>query len=118
MVGWQDSSNNFAGLAIYSNNGLNLSSAKGTKGATNYTITATYNNIATFIPFVSWVKIADDGTSRIISVSADGNVWVPFHTVAHTDFLTPTGVFFGIEARNSTFGASLLIDSWEEGSGA
>lgn len=43
-----------------------------------------------------WIKLEDDNTNRIISVSDDGVVWTVLHTIGRTDFLTADELFFGL----------------------
>lgn len=59
----------------------------------------------------NWIKLEDDNTNRIISVSWDGIAWTVLHTIGRTDFLTADGIFFGcVPNTNATydFNASLL----------
>lgn len=117
-VGWQDSSNNFVGIyQSMTGSARQIGIGKGSRPSTTYAFSATYFAWS-FGQQMNWIKLADDGTNRIISASPDGFTWVQFHSIARTDFLTPTGVQFGVEPRNASFGAALMIDSWEEGAGA
>ncbi|MFO7632759.1 MAG: right-handed parallel beta-helix repeat-containing protein, partial [Caldilinea sp.] len=61
---------------------------------------------------VVWMRIQDDGTNRISSLSPDGRHWEAVHTVARTDFLTPDEVGFGVVCQPAT-GASMLLLHWE-----
>lgn len=62
---------------------------------------------------VFWLRIADNGTNRICSVSADGQTWTAFHTVGRTDFLTADEVGFMVNPVTAITNATLL--SWAEG---
>lgn len=66
-----------------------------------------------------WLRIADDNTNRICSVSEDGQNWVQIHSITRTDFLTggadQVGFFAGAENQgtpNVSVIANLL--SWVE----
>mgnify|MGYP001287929233 CR=1 FL=1 len=61
-----------------------------------------------------WVRIADNGTNRSISLSNNGHTFDLFHSVSRTDFLTPDQVGFGLGSRNASFGISLTLLSWKE----
>ncbi len=76
---------------------------------------------ATYVDYVwrrdcpLFLRIADDGTDRICSYSADGQHWMTLHTVGRTDFLTPDQVFWGVDTRVATQKAGCTLLSWEEG---
>lgn len=59
-----------------------------------------------------WLRIADNGTSRICSFSADGVNFIPFHSVGRTDFLTADEVGFYVNPYASE--ARLTLLSWKE----
>lgn len=63
-----------------------------------------------------WMKIADNGTNRICSFSADGVNFTPFHTIGRTDFLTADQMGVGIQAGNSQINVYVRVYSWAEGS--
>lgn len=63
---------------------------------------------------VYWLRIADNNTNRIISLSADGQNWVAVHTVGRTDFLTADQVGLVVNSNNATFGAIANFISWKE----
>jgi hypothetical protein len=112
-VGWlQTSDNHFAVFNQHSQSQVpHLTSSK---SGTNYAITANYTDLSGQGEYYRWVKLTDDASNRKIYLSPDGNNWVQFHSVATNDFLTPDRLIFGINARNATYGAGVLIDSWEE----
>lgn len=62
---------------------------------------------------VIWQRIADNGTNRIMSVSADGQNWIDVYTVGRTTFMTADEVGFAINPFSSDTGLTLL--SWKEG---
>ncbi len=59
-----------------------------------------------------WVKMQDNATDRIFSISVDGENWHVHHTVGRTDFLTADewGIF--ANSNNSDVGVQLV--SWSE----
>lgn len=61
-----------------------------------------------------WLRIADNGVSRICSYSPDGQNWLTFHTVGRTDFLTANEVGFAVNAENTTFAVGINLVSWKE----
>lgn len=61
-----------------------------------------------------WLRIADDGTSRICSFSYDGVNFHPFHTVGRTDFLTADQVGFFGNSENS-LPVTVTLSSYLEG---
>lgn len=62
-----------------------------------------------------WLRIADDNTNRICSLSSDGVNFSVFHSVGRTDFLTADEVGFFTDARNASFASGILLLSWKEG---
>lgn len=61
-----------------------------------------------------WLRIADNGTNRICSVSPDGRHWTVVHTVGRTDFLTANEVFFACQAQNASYDADMTLISWAQ----
>jgi hypothetical protein len=61
-----------------------------------------------------WLRIADDGTNRVCSYSADGQNFVTVHSVGRTDFLTADEVGFFADANNASYPAGLTLLSWKE----
>jgi hypothetical protein len=112
---WSDGTK-FASFGVGYNTGVTggyyLLSGKWTNSTTysaNY-VSVSYQQ---FGPVV-WLRIADDNTNRICSISSDGQNWVAFHSVTRTDFLTPTRVGFGASATNGTYTSGLTLLSWKE----
>lgn len=65
-----------------------------------------------------WLRIADDGTNRIASISADGQNFIAVHTVGRTDFLTAdeVGIFLRSDgdSAGSHGGIGMTLLSWDE----
>lgn len=61
---------------------------------------------------VYWAKLVDDGANRIFSMSADGENWHVYHSVARTDYLTADQ--FGFFANSEGMEAGIQILRWEE----
>ena len=66
-----------------------------------------------------WLRIADDGTDRVLSVSADGVDWLVVHTVGRTDFLTTganqVGFFVStVNLATPNYAPILRVSSWKE----
>jgi hypothetical protein len=59
-------------------------------------------------------RIADNGTNRICSYSADGQNFIPFHTIGRTDFLTADQIGFFVEERSNVVPATMTLLSWQE----
>jgi len=62
------------------------------------------------------MRIADNNTNRICSVSADGQNWIEVHSVGRTDFLTADQVGFMIRPTNSAtpnIGTGVSVLSWK-----
>lgn len=53
-----------------------------------------------------WMRIEDNGTNRICSISIDGQHWHVFHTIGRTDFLTANqiGIFGNVENTSYNLG--------------
>lgn len=66
---------------------------------------------------VRWMRIEDDNTDRICSVSTDGINWIAIFSVERTDFLTADQVGFWVEAINEDavlMPAAITVLSWLE----
>lgn len=59
-----------------------------------------------------WLRIADNGTNRICSFSADGYNWHAWHTIGRTDWLTANEVGFYISTANGTDIIGVTFMSW------
>ena len=49
-----------------------------------------------------WLRLEDNNTNRIVSMSIDGGNWTTVHSVGRTDFLTADQIGIVIEAANSS----------------
>jgi hypothetical protein len=88
--------------------GIRFQSGKWTNATT---FSAAYSEIApTIVP--NWMRIADDGSNRIVSFSDDGQNFIPFHTVGRTDFITADQV--GFFAQANTRDVYLTLLHWKE----
>ena len=83
--------------------------------------TAIFNNANQFTPAnlqfgnpLLWLRIADDGTNRIFSISGDGRHWITTWTIGRTDHLTADEVGFFVSATNGTYDAGMWLLSWKE----
>jgi hypothetical protein len=63
-----------------------------------------------------WLRIRDDNTNRVLSISSDGETFHQLHTVGRTDFITPDQIGFFVNQQNATYGVKLNVLSWTEGS--
>ncbi|XEG74012.1 DUF2793 domain-containing protein [Pseudomonas sp. abacavir_1] len=66
---------------------------------------------------VNWMRISDNGTSRICSISEDGVNWLAIHTIGRTDFITADQVGFLVGVENSgtpNLAPILRVLSWEQ----
>lgn len=64
-----------------------------------------------------WMRIEDDNTDRVCSLSVDGAYFHEVHRVTRTDYLTADEVGFFASARDATScdgGASMSLVSWRE----
>lgn len=89
--------------------GLLLNSAKYSSPTA---FSATYLSTQFIIGRTILLRIADNGTSRICSVSPDGVNWIPYHTVGRTDYFTADEVGFGLDVSNTTFPSGITLVSW------
>ncbi|MDH5244858.1 MAG: hypothetical protein OEW98_00290 [Betaproteobacteria bacterium] len=63
-----------------------------------------------------WIRIADNSTNRIVSISHNGQTWSQVHSVSRTDHLTANNVGFGGTDDNAAGTAYNLVShllSWE-----
>jgi hypothetical protein len=61
-----------------------------------------------------WLKLDDNGTNRIVSISQDGQTWRQVQSIGRTDFLTADEIGFGINVNNATYPAALTLLHWKE----
>lgn len=84
----------------------------------NYTNPTTFSSTVLgplnhFAQAATWLRIADNNTNRICSVSSDGYNWITLSTVGRTSFLTADEVGFFSSAGATYEGGGTLL-SWEE----
>jgi hypothetical protein len=64
---------------------------------------------------IHWVRFGDNGTNRTIEISADGQNWLLFHSVARTDYMTADQVGFYVTGQNAAtpnYAPILRVLSW------
>lgn len=105
----QSSDGKLATWGLINSSGAKLQSAKFTSATA---FSATYSEIAQPPLIPRWWRIADNGTSRICSFSADGVNFITFHTVGRTDFMTADQVGFFVQAN--TYDACATLLHWKE----
>lgn len=80
----------------------------------NYSNPTTYSSTPAngkYMSDIFW-RIADNGTSRICSVSADGINFYPVYTVGRTTFLTADQIGFVLNTGSASFDNGLTVISW------
>ncbi len=60
--------------------------------------------------FMSWMRVADNGTNRSIAISRDGINFITLASVARTTYLTPTRV--GVLMNPFNQDVNLILQSW------
>jgi hypothetical protein len=109
----QSSDGKLVTCGIQGTNTINLATGKW-NSATSFSAGYSVSPIGMFLPTsVFWSRIADDGSDRTWSVSADGVHWTTLHTVGRTDFLTADEVGIFIRASTTRLVANTLL-SWVE----
>lgn len=110
-LGWRDSTTGkLVIFAIRYAGSYNLVVDKATNPTT--WAGANYTNVVAVRGQPLFLRIADNGTSRICSSSLDGYHFTTVHTIARTDFLTPDEVWFGLYVNPVRVSGTLL--SWEQ----
>lgn len=87
-----------------------------TKYASPTSFTADYQAVA-IGDALNWLRIADDGSNRVCSYSADGQQWHIFHTIGRTDYLTANEIGFAISSENNAtpnLAAGMRLFHWKE----
>ena len=112
-VGWRQSSDGklvLLKLGTISGQQFIVRKADAAAPVTSY---ATY--VATsWYPADIWVKFTDNGTNRIVSVSADGAIYTQIHSVGRTDYLTADQIMMFSMSVNSSYNFNTSIDHWKE----
>jgi hypothetical protein len=60
----------------------------------------------------AFLRIGDDNTNRICSISVDGQNWYTYKTIGRTDFLTADQVGIFVKPQNGTYGCGMNLLSW------
>jgi len=63
---------------------------------------------------ICWLRCADTGANRVVSVSCDRRHWEQIHSVGRTDFLTADEVGFFANESNNTYQCGMELLHWEE----
>lgn len=81
------------------------------KMTNNTTFSASYFSVAgsTAGYALRWLKIQDNGTNRIVSISYDGEAWIQLYSVSRTDFTTPTQYGFSLRGTGNSTAHALTI---------
>lgn len=89
--------------------------AQGSKWTDPNTFNSSYFSIPNHIvEHIYWLRITDDATNRIYSISTNGIFFTPLFSVGHTDFLTPDQVGVYVDCNNATYDAAAYFVSWDE----
>ena len=109
-----------SGTGKLHNYGLNADTTKGPFLFSNTfsnptTFNAQYlNNLFGQVSFNGlWLRIADDNTNRISSLSNDGVTFFAAHTVTRTDYFTANQIGFGVNPSGTSAFASIQMLSWK-----
>lgn len=109
---WRQSSDGKLATCVVSAT-TNLPRAQSTKYTNPTTFSAVYNSV--FLPDYHriWLRIEDNGTSRICSYSYDGLHFQTFHSVSRTDFLTADQIGFAMDANSALYAQQMWLLSWK-----
>jgi hypothetical protein len=103
---------------LYCNSTINVTADKWdspTSFGAAYTLAPNIKTPFLYTQGVWWSRIADDGTDRIWSLSADGLNWTVVHQIGRTDFLTADQVGIAIRGcANTGKVCSNTLVSWVE----
>lgn len=77
------------------------------------TFSNTVEEAALSFPRPLWLRVADDGTDRIQSISDDGLFWRELYRTTNTDVLTPDRVGFYVYNGNADYDIGMTVTSWE-----
>jgi len=61
-----------------------------------------------------WLRITDDNTNRILSISYDGYNFITLLTEGRTIFLTPSHIGFFVNSTNATWPCAMTLLSWAQ----
>lgn len=76
---------------------------------------SSYASVPAEVP--QWLRIADNGTNRIYSTSADGENWVDYFSHGRTSDMTPDQVGFFVNAQNGAvpnLSMQIVVKSWDQ----
>jgi len=107
----QSSDGKLACIGVLQSSMVSQKNTSATVFSANY-INPSYNSEYTLRQMC--IRIADDNTNRVISLSNNGQDFLAFHSVGRTDFLTADAVFWGGDAESSSAGMEVTLMSWKE----
>lgn len=113
---WRQSSDGKLVAMRWIANALNFNLSKWTSPtvfSADYLATTTYK--PDMMRGLIWVRLADDGANRIVSISSDGYNWTLFFSVGRTDFMTADQVGFYIRADAGTSVNSMQLIALNQG---
>jgi hypothetical protein len=61
-----------------------------------------------------FLRLEDDSTNRIVSLSLDGENWLQAHSIGNTDFLSADQVGFFVNPTSSGLPAAVWLQHWKE----
>lgn len=113
-IGWRQSSDGklalFSRLAVSAQDGA-VNSIK-YPSPTGTSVDYTNWQMAALIP-VTWVRITDDNTNRVIAVSPNGINWADWHSISRTDYLTADQIGFFVDSDRSNQIPRMVLLSWQ-----
>lgn len=112
-VFWRDSAG--GGLVVVQTNNNNTLVIS--KYSSPTVLSANYQSVALSNYVVNahfFLRIEDDNTNRIVSISPDGFNWLVAHSVGNTDFITANQVGFLANPASGSIPTSLSLFHWKE----
>lgn len=110
----QSSDGKLAALAyVHATSAMNFQSLKLTS-PTAFSAQYTIETVRQGFGPLMFMRIADNGTSRIVSYSVDGVNFMALHTVGRTDFLTADEVGFFSNSDTTGGDAAMTLLSWKQ----
>lgn len=113
-VCWRDSAGGGLVVAQVNNNSTIVIQkyTSPTALSANYASVALSNYAQVSVPV--FIRLEDNNTSRIVSVSVDGKHWQAIHTIGNTDFITANQVGFVANPSTGSVGTNLWLTHWRE----